>query len=523
MIIKDPRVSRGILVLTQDMVKVLGGQVETLVTRTATLKAAMQKSTLPKEWSDSLGRIEDLGTDTRLDEEPQDETQERASPVRPQQAPVPVAPLSAIQYNNNMPSSPTVLRNGDGNGSAQTQNFAPSPLPPRAGPIPLALGKRPLSTTQPQTSTVATLSTNGLHSRPQIASNFALSSTAPTIPSAPPTVPEDDHSLLEMDVDSIVASRNSLPKPISTNSPPQTHSPPPADKIAEPPSKAHSKDDYDPLDYDYDALDAVESVDAYIDRVESSQLSRGSVHNVDYEAPDMEDMFAPSGDYLIGSQDLIEPPDDDDRDGPQSDGENWQMEVDDELSPRRDVTTSPERKKRKLAENENGDEDDVAAFYDSPVPLVSRPPARLDDDDDEEEELMIVSEAEFQTQVERNTEVTLISELHFITARNRRFKVHATCTQAEVPEVVEGRIAWTVLITDPSAEQLWISVDSSLAKEILNVSNISEWRRAAAQYEEQGPEVLKEKISELAKQELSGNLMLAWVAANSAWVVMSIA
>lgn len=510
MIIKDPRVSRGILVLTQEMVTVLGGQVETLVARTATLKAAMQKSTLPKEWSDSLGRIEDLGTDTRLDEEPQEQTQERASPVRPQQAPVPVAPLGPVQHNHDMVSSPTVLRNGAANGPVQTQNFVSSPPPPRTGPIPLALGKRPSTSNQPQSSNIASSSANGLHPQPPTANTFIPPPTAPAIPSAP----DDDHSLLEMDVDSIVASRNSLPKATSTT-------PPPADKIPEPPSIEPPKVDYDLLDYDYDALDAVESVDAYIDRIESSQISRGSAHHHDWEPPDMEDMVAPSGDYLIGSQDLIEPPEDDDRDAPQSDGENWQMEVDHELSPRQDETSSPERKKRKLIEDENGDEDDAVEFYETPAPLVSRPPTRLDDDDDEEEELMIVSEAEFQTQVERNTEVTLISELPFITARNRRFKVHATCIQAEVPEVLDGKLSWTVLLTDSSSDVLYVRVDTQLAKEILNISTVSEWRQAAAALEEQGSEVLKERISELAK-ELSGDLMLAWMPNAEEWVIMSV-
>lgn len=327
---------------------------------------------------------------------------------------------------------------------------------------------------------------------------------------------EDYEELLSMDVESLVKQRKSFTSTANAMSPP-----PPATFADTAPTPVEKE-----LVEDYlEENDAVESVDAYIDRIESSQKSRSSIHDIaEWEAPDIEDMFASNGDYLIGSQDLIEPPDEEEGERENDDFDDWHMEVDGGNSPRLDEVLSPEKKKRKLAEVEKDDEDDEAAFFVSPSPPSHVRQALPPDETDDEEELMILSEAEFQTQVEKNTEVTLISELNFVTNHNRRYKVHATCTEVSIPEVLDGKkITWTVLLTDPSAEQLWVSVDPNLAKDILRVSSASDWLQAVTVWKDQGEEVLKERILELAKESLTGDVMISWSVANDEWAIISLA
>lgn len=392
MLIKDPIINRGILVLTAQMVKVLGGQVESLVERTAELKAATQKSTLPKEWADSLGQIDDLPTDTRLEGDAADPTQDRASPIRPTHPPVPIPAHPSLQNTTFIPSSPSFPRNGNSSTPQQVQTQLSPPAPLRPTTLPLSLGRHLSTTSQPSPTTTNSSTSNVGHNH----ANNPMSATAPSASA----IDDFDDDIMQMDLEEFVGRRKSDQGMIKADNSSTIET---ANHELE---KSTKKVETVDIEEDEDLKEIVESVDAYIDRIESSQLSRGSIHNIDWEPPaldDMEDMF--HNDYTLGSQDLIEPPDEDDMDDRNEDDRDSQMEVDGEASPRDFDAFSPDKKKRKLVENEGGDEDEENEFYVNTGTTTTGLQPTDNAEEEDESELMVLSEAEFQTQVDRNAEV----------------------------------------------------------------------------------------------------------------------
>lgn len=376
---------------------------EELVARNTALKDSMQKSTLPKEWEDSLGQIDDLGTDTRLDEDLQEGNQEHASPPRPQTSSTRIA-LADPNTTSNAP--PTTLslstRTGPTTGLVRSNSITASPPAPRPSPVSLSLKPRLFSVSQisvPSASTTAhtatTNSSNGQKPVSKLLSPPKLPSTSTSTSLRPE---EFDELINDPELDRIIevalSQTTKGPKRIQTT----------------PPSTSSQQVD---LTKDPASVDAIgkafteqrpklASVDAILNAMNSSPVSSESNHDHRWEIPDMEDMCNPPNSTLTDSQDLIEPPQ-----HAEMEEESVEREMDfphdsDAEPPASWEYLSPQTKKRKLMEN---DEEEKADYY----AALGITPNRMDDDtyanmddDDEEEDLMIVTEEQFATQIEAN-------------------------------------------------------------------------------------------------------------------------
>lgn len=511
MIIKDPKLAHGMLVLTSENVIVLGGRVEALAARTEAIKVSLQRSTLPKEWSDSLGQIDDLPTDTRLEGDATDSNQPLAtssSPVRPPLPPsAPSIPLSGSNMGHSTTLT-TVFRT-QVNPTSPTATSPSTPYhPSRPFQSPLAPSNMSPSSTPIQN----TLITQTISSRSSlILPSSSGNDSASLLPSAFNLSAVSDG---DMDVDTIAAQYVSKGANTAASAPPDEESPSSSlNSLSRPKSGA-----IDVLVIEEDVPEVIESVDAYIDRIESSQPEGEATVETQEDEPDddpwmeqdMEDYFMPSEHHDIPeSQELIEP-----LVAPSTSSHDLGDENDDSETVR--VGYHP-NKRRKLSEvgeddEQNGQDGEILR----PISALHATDFGANMQDPKEEELVYMTETEYDFQMERNAQMALISELQFMTNKRRKYKIHATCIDALRLELDNGVVNWTILITDPSNEELYVRVSPIVAAQVLGFDSSSELTQSVKSNNQRfQPLGLLEK----AKASFTSEVVVEWDNSAHTWLL----
>jgi hypothetical protein len=259
--------------------------------------------------------------------------------------------------------------------------------------------------------------------------------------------------------------------------------------------------------------DIVESVDEQIARIESSQEARHAVFSSQYypitewDVPDIEDYYQPDYD-APNSQELIEPPEDDETDSGKH-GFSYRSRGGPREEEGDDNESNTISKRRKLAEPEEVHsklEHDFHAFQaDSAVEVES------------EDDLVVMTSQEFATQTERNAEVRLISELRSVN-RDRKYRLHVTCLEFPIPSVEDNQIIWTVPLQDASEEILNARVSSSICESLLDMP-ISEW--IVATTEPMNMDLVSTTMDR-AQNILSNVLVIQWDKVERCWTIISI-
>ena len=605
--------AHGMLILTSENVTVLGGRVETLAARRESVKASLQRSTLPKEWTDSLGQIDDLPTDTRLEGDAPDANQvgsslsTSTSPVRPA-APSFLSPIPMQASTNSFYATTTLPPTKFPARMQATSSALSETLPARptsSSVSSLAFQPRSLQTSTPAASspsavTIATTANTVTHTArnpsasassrmlddiddvfedamdvdaaaedqhrggdsdrnrpllhpPSVPSTIA-STTFGTITTTTPTITNSAASMTTTATTSATSTTTAAPSPsAATETPPAKID----TTIASPSNTRMRLVDIPPAEEE-DVPDVVESIDAYIGRIESSQTSQnddidteiGTQEDFEWQEHDMEDLFDNTENHLDNipeSQGLIEPPDavsstsndalpyDGEENGGNGDvrggvEQDIDFDEDSDLFPYGPRTGSsyavnPNKRRKLSIEEEEGEEEEVQEES-KPIPSFEHAIHHVERSrltDQKEDELKYMTETEYEAQMERNAEMVLISELQFITNKKRKYKIHATCIASSLLESTNGSLHWTITITDSSNEELYVRVAPNVAAHILGVLSPS---ADPSELEEQLAtscrRISQAEMLEKVKKALNSDVVLSWDVSDEVWTIVGL-